>query len=137
MEFIKKKLDNGKYIERVKKIQQNKSNNQDEFQKLEDNPINNRIDNDIMEDVQISSIDPLSDSEISEISVEDINIDKDLPPVKNFSNDNGFLDVHDVQIGGINKNKYIDDLTESISNILYTKISKKEILGKREIKKKL
>ena len=142
IELIKKKLDNGKYIDRIKN--QKKATGEspvlektlDEFEKMENNPHNNKIDNDIMEDIEISSQDPLSDSNISELSVEDVNMDDELIPTKNFSDDKAFFDTHDdKQIGGIDKEKYINNLTESVSEYLYKKIANNnEITGSRQLK---
>lgn len=123
MDFIKKKLDNGKYLDRIKNLKE--EGTLDEFEKMENNPHNNKIDHDIMEDVIISSQDSFSDSNISELSVEDINMDDERTLTKDFSDDK--------QFGGIN----IDDLTESVSEYLYKKISNNnEVSGSRQIKYK-
>ena len=123
MDFIKKKLDNGKYLDRIKNLKE--EGTLDEFEKMENNPHNNKIDHDIMEDVIISSQDSFSDSNISELSVEDINMDDERTLTKDFSDDK--------QFGGIN----IDDLTDSVSEYLYKKISNNnEVSGSRQIKYK-
>jgi len=115
MEFIKKNLDDGKYLERIKNIE---NDNRDEYDKMEDNHQNNELDKKIMEDIEESITDPLTDSDISKISMEDIdedehNIRKHLGEVITFA------DTHDdIKFEGIHKKK-------------------NEIIGSRQIKLKL
>lgn len=143
MKFIQKKLDNGKYSEKVKlsekvnlskTIKDEDENDNDivgkKLKEMESNPKNNKIDDDIMEDIELSSQDPLSDSNISEISVEDINIDNDLTPVKEFTDTSAFYEEEiDSQYGGI-----INKLTESVSEFLIEKITKNQVIGSRKLK---
>ena len=128
MEFIKKNLDDGKYLERIKNIE---NDNRDEYDKMEDNHQNNELDKKIMEDIEESITDPLTDSDISKISMEDIdedehNIRKHLGEVITFA------DTHDdIKFEGIhNKNKIT-------SPYLGIHKKKNEIIGSRQIKLKL
>ena len=127
MDFISYKLDNGGYLDRVKK-QKNS----------EDKDPNEKIDNQIMEEIEIDTDEPLIDV-ANEIKADDVNMDKDMIPTKIISDYDNFHDLHEVkQYGGIDKNKIIEDLTESVSEYLYSKIiNNKEVVGRRMLKKKI
>lgn len=130
MNFIKKRLDNGKYSEKILRLEEeeNKSNDNDE------------IDEEILEDISSEEENPLDDAGYKDITESDIRIEE-LEETKIINTDNNFYDTHDVQIsqnGGINKQKVIDDLTDSVSEYLYDKILKKiEINGSRVLRKKV
>lgn len=130
MEYIKKKLDNGNYLTRI----ENSSNQNNDT--IEDK--NNEVDNQIMEQIELDSDEPLIDV-ANEIKAVDVNMDDELIPTKDFSDTDGFHDLHEVkQYGGIDKEKMIEDLTESISEYLYSKIiNNKEVMGRRMLKKKI
>ena len=127
MDFISYKLDNGSYLERIKEKKDNK----------ETNP-NDKIDNQIMEEIEIDSDEPLIDV-ANEIKADDVNMDEDIIPTKIISDYDNFHDLHEVkQYGGIHKNTLIENLTESVSNYLFSKIiSEGEVLGRRMLKKKI
>lgn len=133
LEYITKKLDDGKYIEKTKNLKP--EDLRDGFEKMENNTHNDKIDNDIMEDIELSSEDSLSDSNLSELSVEDINMDNELILTNDFSDENSFSNT---QTGGIHQDKYIDNLTETVSEILYKKLANNNVItGSRQLKFKL
>lgn len=119
MEFITKKLDNGSYSQRIQNLQ----DKSDPLHEIEHNKKNDKIDNDIMEDIELNSIDPIKDINVQEISVEDVDMDDEFIPTKPFQDENLFMDTHEVrQYGGFSSNEIVDDLTLSISKYLYNKI---------------
>jgi hypothetical protein len=107
MEFIKKRLDDGEYLNRIKNIviDDKSGNESDEFRKMEDNVIDNKIDNDIMEEIDLSSIEPLTDSSITEMSLDDTNMDDELNPSKYLSDDSSFLKSERIKGSRILKKK--------------------------------
>ena len=129
LNFINKRLDNGKYSDKILKLEEDKDIND-----------NDEIDNEILEELSSQSENPLEDAGIKDITESDIRIDE-LEETKIINTDNNFYDTHDVKItqkGGINKKKVIDDLTDSISEYLYDSILKKiEISGSRILRKKV
>ena len=136
MNFIKKRLDNGTYSEKILKLEESK-NIKDEI--LDDEILDDKIDNEILNDLSSDSVNPLEDAVVQDITESDIRINE-LDETK-IINTNNFYDTHDIKIkqnGGIDKNKVIDDLTESVSEYLYDSILKKiEINGTRILRKKL
>lgn len=131
MNFIKKRLDNGKYSEKILKLEESKH--------AEDEIEEDKIDNEILNELSSDSVNPLEDAVAQDITESDIRINE-LEETK-IINTNNFYDTHDIEIkqnGGIDQNKVIDDLTESISEYLYDTILKKiEINGTRILRKKL
>lgn len=131
MNFIKKRLDNGKYSEKILKLK----DVEDKGKIEEDN-----IDNQILDELSSESVNPLEDAGIKDFTESDIRIEE-LEETKIINSDNNFYDTHDIMIrqnGGIDKNKVIEDLTESVSDYLYESILNKiEINGTRILRKKL
>ena len=127
MDFISKKLDNGNYLKRIK-----------EKDDSDISDVNDKIDNQIMEQIEIDSDEPLIDV-ANEIKADDVNMDDEMIPINDFSDDDGFRDLHEVdQHGGIDKNKLIEDLTDSVSEYLFSKIiNETEVKGRRMLKKKI
>ena len=129
LNFINKRLDNGKYSERLSKLEEDKD--------IKDN---DEIDNEILEELSSESENPLEDAGIKDITESDIRIEE-LTETKIINSDKNFYDTHEVKIsqnGGINKQRVIDDLTESVSEYLYDTILKKmEVNGSRVLRKKV
>lgn len=137
IEFINKKLDDGEYLDKIKNIHKKEYETEtDEYKKMENNSLNNKIDNDIIEEIELSSVEPLSDSSISEIIIDDINMDDELYPTRTFSDDSAFANTHYIKGSRILKKK-INNLNESIPNYLYKIVNNNEINGNRELKLKL
>lgn len=126
MKFISLKLDNGNYLDRINNLKTD-----------QENDINDRLDNQIMEQIEIDSDEPLIDV-ANEIKAEDVNMDYELNPTKIISDDDNFYDLHEVkQFGGTDKDRIIEDLTDNISEYLYNKIiNSKEVFGRRMLKGK-
>lgn len=129
MTFINKRLDNGKYSDRLSKLEEDKDIND-----------SNEIDKEILDELSSESENPLVDAGLKDITESDIRIEE-LEETKIINSDNNFYDTHEVKIsqnGGINKQRVIDDLTESVSEYLYDTILKKiEVNGSRVLRKKV
>ena len=114
MQFITNNLDNGNYIKRITK-DDNKNN------EISDD-LNSKIDEQIMEDIEIDTEDPLLDVH-NDITASDFDMDEDLTPIKKIYDDKESLDLHEIrQNNGINKKK------------LRNKINQNEVKGSRFLK---
>ena len=78
MRYIEKRLDRGEYLSRKEEFSEPETT-----QSFENT--NDKIDNKIMEDIELSETKPLSDVNIEDMSLSDINMDSEITPINNFS----------------------------------------------------